>query len=144
MYYKIKHQPLQPPAFWLGGIFVGTGEPQYGLLSAVDLSTGKIAWQNRMKDPMIGGALATAGGVVFTGTKDKQFLAFDGKTGRQLWSYRAAAGVNAPPISYAVDGQQFVAVAAGGNFQINAPRGDQVLAFALPTTQITEPKGPRP
>jgi PQQ-dependent dehydrogenase (methanol/ethanol family) len=134
MYYKIKHQPLQPPAFWLGGIFVGTGEQQYGLFSAVDLSTGKIAWQNRTKDPMIGGALATGGGVVFTGTKDQRFLAFDAKSGRELWSYRAQAGVNAPPITYAVDGQQYVAVAAGGNFQINAPRGDQVLAFALTTT----------
>jgi PQQ-dependent dehydrogenase (methanol/ethanol family) len=134
MYYKIKHQPLQPPAFWLGGVFVGTGEPQYGLFSAVDLSTGKIAWQNRVKDPMIGGTLATAGGVVFTGTKDQRFVAFDAKNGRELWSYRAAAGVNAPPVSYAIDGQQYVAVAAGGNFQINAPRGDQVLAFALTST----------
>jgi PQQ-dependent dehydrogenase (methanol/ethanol family) len=134
MYYKTKHQPLQPPAFWLGGIFVGTGEQQYGLFSAVDLATGKIAWQNRIKDPMIGGALATAGGVVFTGTKDKRFLAFDAKSGRQLWSYAADAGVNAPPITYSIDGRQYIAVAAGGNFQINAPRGDQVLAFVLTTT----------
>jgi alcohol dehydrogenase (cytochrome c) len=134
MYYKIKHQPLQPPAFWLGGIFVGTGEQQYGLFSAVDLASGKIAWQNKTKDPMIGGALATAGGLVFTGTKDKQFLAFDAKSGRQLWSYVADAGVNAPPITYAIDGRQYVAVAAGGNYQINAPRGDQVLAFTLTTT----------
>jgi alcohol dehydrogenase (cytochrome c) len=134
MYYKTRHQRLQPPALWLGGIFVGTGEQQYGLVSAVELSTGKIAWQQRMKDPMIGGALATAGGVVFTGTKDQRFVAFDAKSGRELWSYQAAAGVNAPPITYAVDGQQYVAVAAGGNYQINAPRGDQVLAFALTTT----------
>ena len=134
MYYKTKHQPLQPPALWLGGIFVGTGEQQYGLFSAVELSTGRIAWQKRVKDPMIGGALATAGGVVFTGTKDQRLVAFDAKSGRELWSYRAAAGVNAPPITYAVDGQQYVAVAAGGNYQINAPRGDQVLAFALTTT----------
>jgi alcohol dehydrogenase (cytochrome c) len=139
MYYKTKHQALQPPAFWLGGIFVGTGEQQYGLFSAVDLATGKIAWQNQIKDPMIGGALATAGGVVFTGTKDKRFLAFDAKSGRQLWSYSTDAGVNAPPITYAIDGQQFVAVAAGGNFQINAPRGDKVLAFALTTAAANQP-----
>jgi alcohol dehydrogenase (cytochrome c) len=131
MFYKVKHGSLQPPALWLGGAFVGTGEPQYGLFSAVDLATGKIAWQNKVKDPMIGGALATAGGVVFTGTKDKQFLAFDARSGRQLWSFAAEAGVNAPPITYKVGGRQYVAVAAGGNYQINAPRGDQVLAFAL-------------
>ena len=83
---------------------------------------------------MIGGALATAGGVVFTGTKDKQFLAFDARTGKQLWKYQADAGVNAPPITYVAEGRQFVAVAAGGNYQINAPRGDELLAFALDTT----------
>jgi quinohemoprotein ethanol dehydrogenase len=72
--------------------------------------------------------------VVFTGTKDKQFLAFDAKSGRQLWRYQANGGVNGPPISYAVNGGQFVAVPAGGNFQINAPRSDELLAFALPGT----------
>jgi glucose dehydrogenase len=111
---------------------VGTGEPQYGLFSAVDLGTGKVVWQKKVKDPMIGGALATAGGVVFTGTADKQVLAFDAKSGKQLWSYRAEGGVNAPPVSYAVNGRQYVAVAAGGNFQINTIRSDDLLVFALP------------
>ena len=72
------------------------GEPQYGLFSAVDLTTGKIAWQDTVAEPMIGGALATAGGLVFTGTKDKQFLAFDARTGRQLWRYQANAGSTRP------------------------------------------------
>ena len=124
---------ILPPAMWLGGAFVATGEPQYGLFSAVDLRTGKIAWQKRVKDPMIGGAVVTAGGVVFTGTKDRQFLAFDAKSGKQLWRFQATGGVNGPPISYAVDGQQYVAVPAGGNFQINAPRSDELLVFALPS-----------
>jgi alcohol dehydrogenase (cytochrome c) len=84
MLYKARSEPHRPPAMWLGGAFVGTGEPQYGLFSAVNLATGKIAWQKRVKDPMIGGALATAGGVVFTGTKDQQFLAFDARSGKQL------------------------------------------------------------
>ncbi|HEX5385741.1 MAG TPA: PQQ-binding-like beta-propeller repeat protein [Gemmatimonadales bacterium] len=135
MYYKLEHEPLLPPAFWLGGAFFATGEPQYGLFTAVDLNTGKIAWQSRVADPMIGGALATAGGVVFTGTKDQQVLAYDARTGRQLWSYKADAGVNAPPITYAVNGVQYVAVAAGGNYQINAPRGDEVLVFRLDSAQ---------
>lgn len=132
MNYKVREEPFRPPAMWLGGAFVGTGEPQYGLFSAVDLKTGKIAWQKRVKDPMVGGAVATAGGVVFTGTKDRQFLAFDAKSGQQLWRYQAAGGVNGPPISYAVNGRQYVAVAAGGNYQINAPRSDELLVFALP------------
>lgn len=116
---------------WLGGAFVATGEPEYGLFSAVDLNTGKIRWQVKVKDPMVGGALATAGGVVFTGTKDRRFLAFDARSGRRLWEYQATGGVNAPPITYAVGGRQYVAVAAGGNFQINAPRSDELLVFAL-------------
>jgi glucose dehydrogenase len=132
MLYKVADEPYQPPAMWLGGAFVATGEPQYGLFVAVDLGTGKIAWQHKVKDPMIGGALATAGGVVFTGTADRQVLAFDAKSGKQLWSYRADGGVNAPPISYAAGGRQYVAVAAGGNYQINTPRNDDLLVFALP------------
>lgn len=131
MMYLVRPGDLEKPALWLGGAFVGTGEPQYGLFSAVDLNTGKIVWQKKVADPMIGGALATGGGVVFTGTADKRFLAYDAKSGAQLWSHTASAGVNAPPISYGVDGQQFVAVAAGGNYQINSPRGDELLAFSL-------------
>jgi PQQ-dependent dehydrogenase (methanol/ethanol family) len=131
MNYIVKGEPLQKPALWLGGAFVGTGEPEYGLFSAVDLNTGKVAWQHRVARPMIGGALATAGGIVFTGTADKEFLALDAKTGRQLWRHMANGGVNAPPISYALDGKQYIAVAAGGNYQINAPRSDELLVFSL-------------
>jgi glucose dehydrogenase len=140
MYILAMHQPMvyivrpeehKPPAMWLGGAFLGNGEPQYGLFCAVDVNTGKVVWQKRVPDPMIGGALATAGGVVFTGTKDKRFLAFDAKSGAQLWSYTANGGVNAPPITYAIDGKQYVAVAAGGNYQINAPRSDELLVFTL-------------
>jgi alcohol dehydrogenase (cytochrome c) len=86
--------------------------------------------------PMVGGAMATAGGVVFVGTKDRRFLGLDARTGATLWTYAAPAGVNAPPVSYMIDGRQFVAVAAGGNFQINAPRGDELLVFALPRPGI--------
>jgi PQQ-dependent dehydrogenase (methanol/ethanol family) len=133
MLYKVAEEPFRPPAMWLGGAFVGTGEAQYGLFVAVDLGSGKVAWQNKVKDPMIGGALATAGGVVFTGTNDQQVLAFDAKSGKQVWTYKADGGVNAPPISYAVNGRQFVAVAAGGNYQLNTPRNDDLLVFALPS-----------
>jgi PQQ-dependent dehydrogenase (methanol/ethanol family) len=131
MNYIVKPAPRQQPGLWLGGAFVGTGEPQYGEFVAVDLNTGKIAWRNRTSKPMIGGALATAGGLVFTGTADKEFLAFDAKSGRRLWRHVANGGVNAPPITYAIDGKQYVAVAAGGNYQINSPRSDEVLVFSL-------------
>jgi glucose dehydrogenase len=64
--------------------------------------------------------------------------AFNAKTGEKVWRYNLGAGVNAPPISYEVDGRQYIAVAAGGNSQLNYPRGDAIAIFALP--ESTTPK----
>ncbi len=80
---------------------------------------------------MIGGILATAGGVVFTGEGNGLFKAYDSATGSVLWSFQAGAGVNAPPVSYTVDGTQYIAVAAGGNVQLNYKRGNSIIAFTL-------------
>jgi Glucose dehydrogenase len=80
----------------------------------------------------ISGLVATAGGLVFTGTSDKHFIALDAKTGRQVWSAPTDAGVNAPPITYEVKGVQYVAVAATGLQTLNTPRGDEMIAYALP------------
>ena len=76
--------------------------------------------------------VATAGGLVFTGTSDKKLIALDARTGQQLWSSTVDAGVNAPPISYEVHGVQYIAVAATGLQTLNTPRGDEMVAFALP------------
>jgi glucose dehydrogenase len=65
------------------------------------------------------------------GEGDGDFDAFDATTGKKLWSYNLGAGVNAPPITYTVDGQQYIAVAAGGNFQLGYPLGDTVAIFRL-------------
>jgi alcohol dehydrogenase (cytochrome c) len=105
---------------------------QNGTFSAIDVDTGKIAWQYKAPQPMIGGALATGGSLVFTGEGNGWFDAFNAKTGEKLWRFNLGAGVNAPPISYAVDGKQYVAVAAGGNFQLDYPRGDTIAIFGLP------------
>lgn len=131
--YKLRPEVYAAPASYLSGVwYSAVPSKDYGTLTAVDLNSGRIAWQDTVPHPMVGGAAATAGGLVFTGTKDRRFLAMDARTGSILWTYAAPAGVNAPPISYMIDGVQYVAVAAGGNFQINAPRGDEVLVFALP------------
>ncbi|HVX40626.1 MAG TPA: PQQ-binding-like beta-propeller repeat protein [Gemmatimonadaceae bacterium] len=132
--FKLRPQKFSTPASRLNGAWysVAPDTKDDGTFTAIDLATGKIAWQDTTNDPMVGGALATAGGLVFTGTKDRRFVAFDARTGKPLFQYGASAGVNAPPVSYAVDGHQYIAVAAGGNFQINAPRGDEFLVFALP------------
>ena len=131
--YKLRPEKYAAPASYLTGVWY-SAEPKkdYGSFSAVDLNTGHVVWQDTVPHPMVGGAMATAGGVVFVGTKDRRFLGIDAHTGRILWTYTSTAGVNAPPVSYMIDGRQYVAVAAGGNLQINAPRGDEVLVFALP------------
>ncbi len=118
---------------WLGGAFKAIpNEKQWGRLAAVNVDTGKVAWKYDTEQPLIGGALATAGGLVFFGEGNGLFKALDAATGSLLWQYQAGAGVNAPPVSYTVKGKQYVAVAAGGNTQIDFKRGNSVVVFALP------------
>ncbi len=97
--------------------------PPTGDLSAIDPETGKIKWQYKADEPMLGGVLATAGNVVFAGEMNGDFDAFNAATGQKLWHFNLGAGVNAPPITYRVDGKQYIAVAAGGN----AANGNPVL-----------------
>ena len=105
----------------------------WGTLSALDLANGgRMAWQVKTDEPLIGGVLATAGGLVFAGAGKGLFAAFDSATGQRLWQHQCDAGVNAPPISYAIDGRQYVAVAAGGNALFGFKQGDSLAVFALP------------
>ncbi len=107
--------------------------PRFGDLTALDLAhEGKILWQDKTPQPLVGGVLATAGGLVFTGEGDGDFDAFDAKTGKKLWHFVCGAGVNAPPITYSVAGKQYVAVAAGGSAIWGYPQGDALITFALP------------
>ena len=108
------------------------GKERAGTLSAVDLRSGKLRWQVRTEEPLLGGVLATAGGLVFSGIGDRRIGAFDSSTGVRLWSAQLEAGVNAPPITYSIDGTQYVAVAAGGNSLFGFPTGDSIAVFALP------------
>lgn len=107
--------------------------PRWGTLTAIDLrSKGKIAWQAKTADPLVGGVLATAGDLVFVGEGNGSFDAYDAKTGELLWQFNCGAGVNAPPVTYQIDGKQYVAVAAGGNAIFGFRQGESVIAFALP------------
>ncbi|HEY3300353.1 MAG TPA: PQQ-binding-like beta-propeller repeat protein [Methylophilaceae bacterium] len=105
--------------------------PRWGLLSAIDLSTGKLSWQQKVEQPMVGGVLATAGGLIFTGEGNGQFDAFDANSGKLLWQNKNESGVNAPPISYQIDGVQYIAVAAGGNSIFGYKAGDSVVVYKL-------------
>jgi PQQ-dependent dehydrogenase (methanol/ethanol family) len=133
MLYSTKPQELDSGALWLGSAFAGIPtEAQYGLLSAIDTDTGKIAWQYKVDYPMLGGSVSTAGGVTFDGESNGNFDAFDTKTGKLLWQFNTGAGVNAAPMVYELDGQEYVAVASGGSFQIGTQYGDSLYVFKLP------------
>ena len=106
--------------------------PRWGTLTALDTrASGKIRWQVKTADPLIGGVLATAGGVVFTGEGNGDFSAFHAENGERLWQFNCGAGVNAPAVSYEIDGTQYVAVAAGGSAIFGYRQGEAVIGFAL-------------
>ncbi len=132
MTYHVESSPYPEGKLWLGGAFkVIASEEQWGNVTAVDYNTGKIRWKVKTQQPMIGGIMATAGGLVFTGEGNGLFKAYDSATGNLLWKFQAGAGVNAPPSSYTVDGKQYIVVGAGGNVQLNYKRGNNIIAFTL-------------
>ena len=132
MTYHVESSPYPNGKLWLGGAFkVIASEEQWGNVSAVDYNTGKIRWKVKTQQPMIGGIMATAGGLVFTGEGNGQFKAYDSATGNVLWNFQAGAGVNAPPASYTINGKQYIVVGAGGNVQLNYKRGNNIIAFTL-------------
>jgi PQQ-dependent dehydrogenase (methanol/ethanol family) len=130
MTYTVDSTPYPGGKLWLGGAFTNTpGGVQTGNVTAVDYNTGKIKWQVKTPQPMIGGILATAGGLVFAGESNGWFKAYDANSGSILWQFQAGAGVNAPPSSYQVAGKQYIVVAAGGNVQVDSKRGNNIIAF---------------
>ena len=102
-----------------------------GTLTAVDSRTNKIAWQKIENMGQGYGSVSTAGGVVFRGRIDGNLLAHDARTGEDLWSFQTGWGITAPPMTYSVDGTQYVVVASGGNRNQPTTDGDAVWAFAL-------------
>jgi alcohol dehydrogenase (cytochrome c) len=130
MTYTVAEEPYPDGKLWLGGAFTNIpGGIQSGNITAVNYNTGKIAWQVKTPQPMIGGILATAGGLVFTGEGNGAFSAYNSSNGKLLWRFQAGAGVNAPPSSYVVDGKQYIVVGSGGNTQLDYKRGDSIIAF---------------
>ena len=122
--------------------------PPWGYMAGIDLKTMKVAWQHRngtirdsspvpipikMGVPSLGGPMTTAGGVAFlTSTADYFIRAYDVTNGKQLWESRLPAGGQSTPMSYAVDGKQYVVTAAGGHGSFGTKIGDYVIAYALP------------
>lgn len=140
--YGMRREPLLSP---LG---LPCTAPPWGTLAAVDLGSNTMRWQTvlgttRGKTPWfvpsatlgmpnMGGPMATAGDLIFIAAATDDYLrAFDVETGRELWKALLPAGGQATPMSYAVNGRQFVVIAAGGHGPLGTTQGDYVVAFAL-------------
>lgn len=143
--YGMRREPLLSP--W----GLPCTAPPWGTLVSIDLRRNRIAWQvplgsteglvpwfiptREFGTPNMGGPIATAGDLVFVSAAlDSYFRAFDLETGRVLWKYLLPAGGQATPMTYRAgpDQRQFVVIAAGGHGALGTPRGDYVIAFALP------------
>ncbi|EPC4488304.1 glucose/quinate/shikimate family membrane-bound PQQ-dependent dehydrogenase [Serratia liquefaciens] len=123
-------------------------QPAWGYISAVDLKTNDIVWKKRigtvrdssplplpfkMGMPMLGGPVSTAGNVFFIGaTADNYLRAFSVTNGEKLWEARLPAGGQATPMTYEVNGKQYVVISAGGHGSFGTKLGDYIVAYALP------------
>ena len=123
--------------------------PPWGVLTAIDLDSGATLWERplgwiaaassipgsvKWGSPNLGGAMVTAGGLIFAGgTFDQRLHAYDIRTGEELWSAPLAAGVHGSPMTYTTFGNQFVVVSAGGHREFRDKVGDYIVAFALRT-----------
>ena len=121
------------------GITFGGIKFYRGKVTAMDMTTNKIAWNVNWHSPCYSGSFTTAGGLVFAGQVNGEYDAFDAATGKQLWSSKLDAGVAAPGMTYSVNGKQYVAIYAGGSaFSFEAVKpdtfvhGDSVYVFKLP------------
>ncbi len=133
MTYHVEKAAYPGGKLWLGGAFKAIeGEEQWGRLAAVNVDTGKIAWKFDTAQPLIGGALATAGDLVFYGEGNGLFRALDARNGKLLWEYQCGAGANAMPVSYSVKDRQYIAMGCGGNTQLDFKRGNTMFVYALP------------
>jgi quinoprotein glucose dehydrogenase len=116
--------------------------PPWGTVVAVDLFSGKKAWDVPLGSHIpgqqtgainFGGPIVTAGGLIFTAASwDGHLRAFDAATGKEIWSYELPAGGQATPMTYSVNGKQYLVIAAGGHGKFGTKQGDYVLAFTLP------------
>jgi alcohol dehydrogenase (cytochrome c) len=118
-----------PQPYEAGHAFYGSAyfpnddaQPFWGAVRAIDPATSQVKWELRHLSPSWSGVLSTAGGLVFTGDAEGNFMALDAASGKILWHFQCGASVYASPMTYAIDGRQYVAIAAGTT----------LFAFGLP------------
>ena len=124
-----------------GDVYQGVDYQMYrmgdtiGHLKAIDVANKKVLWDVPSPLPLFSGMLATKGGVVFTGDQRGRLLAYDSKTGKELWKFQTGSAINASPITYELDGKQYVAILSGlggdPSFYYSAPKGGMLWVFAI-------------
>ena len=110
----------EPVTYKKGAAYLGSGftikplfDDYIGSLKAIDPSTGEVKWEYRNDAPLWGGVMTTEGGLVFTGTPEGEFKAFDDGTGKVLWSFQTGSGIVGQPVTWEMDGEQYVSVISG-------------------------------
>jgi quinohemoprotein ethanol dehydrogenase len=124
---------------YTGGEIGGTtGFSAPGYVTAYDMSTGKIAWQHKFPESPYSGAVTTAGGVLFVGENNGKLDAFDAETGKILWSFQTGAGANTTVTPFEDEGEEKIAIYAGGNSLAASPHGENLWVFSLKGTMGPE------
>jgi alcohol dehydrogenase (cytochrome c) len=113
VYYKESQEYLPGKSYW-GGKTVSAKDPEWGGVKAINLETGKIEWEYKLiLGTISAGLLATGGGVLFAASQEGNLTAFDSHTGKNLWRFQVGAPINSSPVSYGIDGRQYIALSAG-------------------------------
>jgi quinohemoprotein ethanol dehydrogenase len=105
--------------------------PHLGTVTALDIKTNKIVWQKNWDTIAYSGILTTKGNLLFTGHNDGRILAYDATNGKELWEFMMDAGANAPPITYEINGKQYISIFAAGNTLAGTKHGDKIYTFSL-------------
>ena len=99
--------------FTAGGGRTQNGDDAWAAVRAFEATTGKLKWEFKLLSPGFSSLLSTAGGLVFGGTDEGNFFALDAETGKPLWDTQLGANIRGIPVSFAIDGKQYVAIGAG-------------------------------
>jgi alcohol dehydrogenase (cytochrome c) len=105
--------------------------PRSGILAALDVTTNRLAWRQRLTDQCYSGVVATAGGLLFVGRNDGRLTALDSDTGMKLWEFQTGAGMNSTVSLFERDGKTYVVAYSAGNVLGGTTKGDSVWLFAL-------------
>lgn len=146
----------EPVSYKKGAAYLGAGftikpanDDFIGVLRAMDPKTGEEVWRYNNPAPLWGGVMTTAGGLIFTGTPEGFLKAFDAKTGEELWKFNTGSGVVGTPVTWEMDGEQYVSVASGWGGAVplwggevarvvrDFNQGGMVWTFKLPQDRVS-------